>query len=191
MSRPHPPGCPEGDSTSIPDHPICSSASRGSYSSHGVDPGLQTYSHDPPGCSPGCTPPHPAHYPRAIFPCQHPPPSRPTPLARGCGTGRPNHSASLGAAKTLGAEAPETPSLRKPRSPPSNYGWSSVPHSPCLFSQTGAGLVGYWGASRLEFTRGHRLIPHAEVFDAEATAALEGLQAALASVQAKYSTEWV
>lgn len=52
---------------------------------------------------------------------------------------------------------------------------------------SGAGWVGYWGASRLEFTRGHRLIPHAEVFDAEATAALEGLQAALASVQAEYS----
>lgn len=49
----------------------------------------------------------------------------------------------------------------------------------------GAGWVGYW-ANR-EVLRGHQALPKAEVFDAEATAALQGLKAAVSCFQARYT----
>lgn len=43
----------------------------------------------------------------------------------------------------------------------------------------GAGWVGYWGTSRIKIFSGHTKLPNQEIFDAEARAALLGLQAAL------------
>ena len=51
----------------------------------------------------------------------------------------------------------------------------------------GAGWYGYWGAGKQEFTHGHVCLPKHEVFDAEATAALEGLKAAFNSIQANFT----
>jgi len=54
-------------------------------------------------------------------------------------------------------------------------------------TSAGAGWYGYWGAWKQESTRGHLCLPQHEVFDAEATAAAEGLKAALNSAQAPYT----
>ena len=43
----------------------------------------------------------------------------------------------------------------------------------------GTGWYGYWGAGKQEFARGHLCLPKHDVFDVEATAALEGLKIAL------------
>lgn len=51
----------------------------------------------------------------------------------------------------------------------------------------GAGWYGHWGAWNQESARGHLCLPRHEVFDAEATAATEGLKAALNSTQAPYT----
>ena len=51
----------------------------------------------------------------------------------------------------------------------------------------GAGWYGYWGAWKQESACGHLSLPQHEVFDAEATAATEGLKAALNSAQAPYT----
>ncbi|ODM23805.1 hypothetical protein SI65_01394 [Aspergillus cristatus] len=52
----------------------------------------------------------------------------------------------------------------------------------------GAGWVGYWDISKTKIFRGHRKLPNHEVFDAEAQAALLGLQAALKDSKAQHST---
>ena len=51
----------------------------------------------------------------------------------------------------------------------------------------GAGWYGNWGAWKQESARGYLSLPKHEVFDAEATAAYEGLKAALESAQAPYT----
>ncbi|ODM18340.1 hypothetical protein SI65_06211 [Aspergillus cristatus] len=51
----------------------------------------------------------------------------------------------------------------------------------------GAGWYGHWGAWKQESTHGHLCLPRHEVFDAEATAAYEGLKAACDSAQAPYT----
>ncbi|ODM16230.1 hypothetical protein SI65_08326 [Aspergillus cristatus] len=51
----------------------------------------------------------------------------------------------------------------------------------------GAGWVGYWGACKTKIFSGHRKLPNHEVFDAEAQAALLGLQAALKDPKAQHS----
>ena len=51
----------------------------------------------------------------------------------------------------------------------------------------GAGWYGHWGAWKKESTCGHLCLPRHEVFDAEATAAYEGLKAACDSAQAPYA----
>ncbi|ODM15661.1 hypothetical protein SI65_08895 [Aspergillus cristatus] len=43
----------------------------------------------------------------------------------------------------------------------------------------GAGWVGYWGTNRIKILSGHTKLPNQEIFDAEARAALLGLQTAL------------
>lgn len=52
----------------------------------------------------------------------------------------------------------------------------------------GAGWVGYWGTSKTRTFCGHTKLPNHEVFDAEARAALLGLQAALKDPKAQHST---
>lgn len=54
-------------------------------------------------------------------------------------------------------------------------------------SMAGAGWYGYWGAWKQESACGHLSLPKHKVFDAEATAAYEGLKAALDSAQAPYT----
>lgn len=51
----------------------------------------------------------------------------------------------------------------------------------------GAGWYGYWGIWKQESARGCLSLPQHEVFDAEATAATEGLKAAYSSAQAPYT----
>ena len=51
----------------------------------------------------------------------------------------------------------------------------------------GAGWFGYWGIWKKESACGHLSLPQHEVFDAEATAATEGLKAALNSTQAPFT----
>lgn len=51
----------------------------------------------------------------------------------------------------------------------------------------GAGWYGYWGVWKQESACGHLSLPQHEVFDAEATAAYEGLKEAINSVQAPYT----
>src|SRR5699024_8508813 len=53
-------------------------------------------------------------------------------------------------------------------------------------SVAGAGWVGYWGACKTKIFSGHR---NHEVFDAEARAALLGLQTALKDPNAQHSTD--
>ncbi|ODM17674.1 hypothetical protein SI65_06462 [Aspergillus cristatus] len=53
----------------------------------------------------------------------------------------------------------------------------------------GAGWVGYWGISKTKIFRGHTKLPNLEVFDAEARAALLGLQAALKDFKVQQSTD--
>lgn len=48
--------------------------------------------------------------------------------------------------------------------------------------------VGYWGTNMTKIFSGHRKLPNHEVFDAEAHAALLGLQAALKDPKAQHST---
>ncbi|BCR91035.1 uncharacterized protein ACHE_60921A [Aspergillus chevalieri] len=47
----------------------------------------------------------------------------------------------------------------------------------------GAGWYGHWGAWKQESACGHLCLPKREVFDVEATAATEGLKAALNNAQ--------
>lgn len=54
-------------------------------------------------------------------------------------------------------------------------------------ASAGAGWYGYWGAWKQESSCGHLCLPKHEVFDAEATAAYEGLKAAINSAQAPYT----
>lgn len=51
----------------------------------------------------------------------------------------------------------------------------------------GAGWYGHWGAWKQESAYGHLCLPKHEVFDAEVSAAYEGLKAALNSAQAPYT----
>lgn len=52
----------------------------------------------------------------------------------------------------------------------------------------GADWVDYWGTNMTKIFSGHRKLPNHEVFDAEAHAALLGLQAALKNPKAQHST---
>ena len=52
----------------------------------------------------------------------------------------------------------------------------------------GAGWAGYWGTSKTKIFSGHAKLPNHEVFDAEARAALLGLQAALKDPKTQHST---
>jgi len=52
----------------------------------------------------------------------------------------------------------------------------------------GAGWAGYWGTSKTKIFSGHAKLPNHEVFDAEARAALLGLQAALRDPKTQHST---
>ena len=52
----------------------------------------------------------------------------------------------------------------------------------------GAGWVGYWGNCKTKIFHGHRKLPNHEVFDAEARAALIGIQTALTDPNAQHST---
>jgi len=56
-------------------------------------------------------------------------------------------------------------------------------------SAAGAGWVGYSGTSRTKIFHGHTKLPNQEVFDAEARAALLGLQAVLKDPKAQHSTK--
>ena len=51
----------------------------------------------------------------------------------------------------------------------------------------GAGWYGHWGACKQESAHGYLGLPKHEVFNAEATAAYEGLKAAFDSAQAPYT----
>lgn len=75
---------------------------------------------------------------------------------------------------------------------------SLPPHSMIVYTDgskeredtaAGAGWVGYWGTNRTKIFSGHRKLPNQEVFDAEARAALIGLQAALADPKAQHSSK--
>ena len=55
-------------------------------------------------------------------------------------------------------------------------------------SAAGAGWVGYCGTSKAKIFSGHARLPNHEVFDAEARAALLGLQTALKDPKAQHST---
>src|SRR5699024_1164711 len=54
-------------------------------------------------------------------------------------------------------------------------------------TSVGAGWYGYWGAVKQMSTCGHLSLPHHEIFDAEVTAATEGLKNALFSFHAQYT----
>lgn len=56
-----------------------------------------------------------------------------------------------------------------------------------LATVAGAGWYGHWGAQKLESVQGHLSLPQHEVFNTEATAAGEGLEATVNSARVPFT----